>query len=50
MRIFSLITPTYLQGEIKGALAIVKELEEMSRDGKINAIGNHAVILIIHFN
>jgi hypothetical protein len=37
-----------LQGDTQGALAIVEELEEMSRDDKINAIGNHAVILLVH--
>ncbi|MUL35266.1 DUF29 family protein [Gloeocapsopsis dulcis] len=37
-----------LQGDIKGALAIVEELEEMSRDDKISAISSYAVILLIH--
>ncbi len=37
-----------LQGDIKGALAIVEELEEMSRDDKISAISSYAVILLIY--
>jgi len=37
-----------LQGDVKGALAIVKELEEMSRDDKISAISSYAVILLLH--
>jgi hypothetical protein len=37
-----------LQGEIKGALAIIEELEEISRDDKISAISSYAVILLIH--
>jgi hypothetical protein len=37
-----------LQGDIKGALAIVEELEEMSRDDKISAISSYAVILLLH--
>ena len=37
-----------LKGDIRGALAIVEELEEMSRDDKINAISSYAVILLLH--
>ncbi len=37
-----------LKGDIQGAIAIVEELEEMSRDDKINAISSYAVILLIH--
>ncbi|MEB3182697.1 MAG: DUF29 family protein [Nostocaceae cyanobacterium] len=37
-----------LKGDVTGALAIVEELEEMSRDDKINNIGSYAVILLIH--
>ncbi|WP_439566469.1 DUF29 family protein, partial [Gloeocapsopsis crepidinum] len=37
-----------LQGDVKGALAIVEELEEMSRDDKISAISSYAVILLLH--
>lgn len=37
-----------LKGDIRGALAIVEELEEMSRDDKINAIASYAVILLLH--
>jgi len=37
-----------LQGDIQGALAIVEELEEMSRDDKINNIRSFAVILLLH--
>ena len=37
-----------LKGDIKGSLAIVEELEEMSRDDIINNIGSHAVILLLH--
>jgi hypothetical protein len=37
-----------LKGDIQGALTIVEDLEEMSRDDKINAIGSYATILIIH--
>jgi len=37
-----------LKGDIPGALTIVEELEEMSRDDKINNIGSYAVILLIH--
>lgn len=37
-----------LKGDIQGAIAIVEELEEMSRDDKINAISSYAVILLLH--
>lgn len=37
-----------LQGDIKGALAIVAELEQRSRDDKISAISSYAVILLLH--
>jgi hypothetical protein len=37
-----------LKGDVQGALAIVEDLEEMSRDDKINAIGSYATILMIH--
>ena len=37
-----------LRGDISGALAIVEELEEMSKDDKINNIRSYAVILLIH--
>jgi len=37
-----------LKGDIQGALAIVEELEEMSRDDKINAISSYGVILLLH--
>lgn len=37
-----------LKGDIQGALVIVEELEEMSRDDKINAISSYAVILLLH--
>jgi hypothetical protein len=37
-----------LKGEIKGSLALVEELEEMSRDDKINNIRSYAVILLLH--
>lgn len=36
-----------LKGDISGALAVVEELEEMSRDDKISNIGNYAVILLL---
>ncbi|MGB3533357.1 MAG: DUF29 family protein [Microcoleaceae cyanobacterium] len=36
------------KGDIKGSLAIVEELEEMSRDDIINNIRSHAIILLIH--
>ncbi|MBE9178804.1 DUF29 family protein [Oculatella sp. LEGE 06141] len=37
-----------LQGDVVGALAIVEELEEMSRDDKINNIRSYAVVLLLH--
>lgn len=37
-----------LKGDIDGALGIVDELEEMSRDDKINNIRSYAVILLMH--
>lgn len=35
-----------LNGDISGALVIVEELEEMSRDDKINNIRSYAKILL----
>ena len=37
-----------LQGDISGALAIVEDLEEMSRDDKINNIRSYTFILLLH--
>ncbi|MFN5659199.1 MAG: DUF29 family protein [Pseudanabaena sp.] len=37
-----------IKGDIDGALGIVDELEEMSRDDKINNIRSYAVILLMH--
>ena len=37
-----------LKGDIRGALALVEELEEMSRDDKISNIRSYAVILLLH--
>lgn len=37
-----------LKGDVQGAIAIVEELEEMSRDDKINASASLAVILLLH--
>ncbi len=37
-----------LKGDIQASLAIVEELEEMSRDDIINNIRSHAVILLIY--
>jgi len=37
-----------IKGDMTGALAIVDELEEMSRDDKINNIRSYAVILLMH--
>ena len=37
-----------LKGDIQGSLAIVEELEELSRDDKISNISSYAVILILH--
>jgi len=37
-----------LQGDLAGALAIVEELEEMSRDDKVSNIRSYAKILLLH--
>ncbi|MGB7519835.1 MAG: DUF29 family protein, partial [Spirulinaceae cyanobacterium] len=37
-----------LDGDISGALVIVEELEEMSRDDKINNVRSYAKILLLH--
>jgi len=37
-----------LKGDIKGSLAIVEELEEMSRKDIIKTIRNYAIILLLH--
>jgi hypothetical protein len=37
-----------LRGDISGALVVVEELEEMSRDDKINNIRSYAIILLLH--
>jgi hypothetical protein len=37
-----------LQGDIAGALVIVEDLEEISRDDKINNIRSYAKILLLH--
>lgn len=37
-----------LKGDIPGALALVEELEEMSRDDKISNISSYAKILLLH--
>lgn len=37
-----------LKGDISGALMVVEELEEMSRDDKISNIVSFAVILLVH--
>ena len=37
-----------LQGNITEALVIVEELEEMSREDKINNIRNYAKVLLLH--
>lgn len=37
-----------LHGDITGALAIVNDLEEMSKDDKINNIQSYAVVLLKH--
>lgn len=37
-----------LHGDIAGALVIVEELEEMSRDDKISNIRNYAKVLLLH--
>ena len=37
-----------LKGDIKGSLAIVEELEDMSQNSIINTIRSYAVILLLH--
>jgi hypothetical protein len=37
-----------LKGDIKGSLAIVEELEDMSKNGIISTIRSYAVILLLH--
>jgi hypothetical protein len=37
-----------LKGDLSGALTLVEELEEMSRDDKISNIISYAVILLLH--
>ncbi|HAG79959.1 MAG TPA: hypothetical protein DCL61_02045 [Cyanobacteria bacterium UBA12227] len=37
-----------LKGDITGAITLVEELEEMSRDDKINNIISYGVILLLH--
>jgi hypothetical protein len=37
-----------LKGDIKGSLAIVEELEDMSKNGIISTIRGYAVILLLH--
>ncbi|MCL1475975.1 DUF29 family protein [Argonema antarcticum] len=37
-----------LKGDLKGSLAIVEELEEMSKDDKINNISSYGIILLLH--
>lgn len=37
-----------LKGDVSGALALVEELEEMSRDDKISNISSYAKILLLH--
>lgn len=37
-----------LKGDISGALVVVEELEEMSRDDKISNIVSYALILLMH--
>jgi hypothetical protein len=37
-----------LQGDIAGALVIVEDLEEMSRDDKVSNIRSYAKILLLH--
>ncbi|EAZ91096.1 DUF29 family protein [Crocosphaera chwakensis] len=37
-----------LKGDIKGSLAIVEDLEDMSKNGIISAIRSYAVILLFH--
>ena len=37
-----------LRGDVPAALAVVEELEEMSRDDKISTISSYAIILLLH--
>ncbi|WP_035990478.1 DUF29 family protein [Leptolyngbya sp. KIOST-1] len=37
-----------LQGDIPGALVIIEDLEEMSRDDKVSNIRSYAKILLLH--
>jgi len=37
-----------LNGDISSALALVDEMEEMSKDDKISSIGSYAVIVLLH--
>jgi len=37
-----------LKGDLKGSLAIVEELEEMSKDDKINNISSYSIILLLY--
>jgi DNA polymerase III delta subunit len=37
-----------LKGDISGAIAIVEDLEEMSKNDIINTIRSYAVILLLH--
>jgi Domain of unknown function DUF29 len=37
-----------IKGDVRGALEVVEELEEMSRDDKIGNIISYAVILLMH--
>lgn len=37
-----------LKGDVSGSLALVEELEEMSRDDKISNISSYAKILLLH--
>ena len=37
-----------LKGDVPAALAVVEELEEMSRDDKISTIGSYGIILLLH--
>ena len=37
-----------LKGDISGAIAIVEDLEEMSKNDIINAVRSYAVILLLH--
>lgn len=37
-----------LKGDIKGSLAIVEDLEDMSKNGIISTIRSYAIILLLH--